>query len=254
MVAVAAALAVWTGWPACPGRRVWLPHVSTAWLPAAAAVLTTAVVVTAGPRPAAAVGLGATAIVGLVTLWRRRDRRRTAAARATRVLETCELLASELAAGRPPGAALERAAAEWPELAPAAEAWVLGSDVPGALRLLSRSDGAQDLRLLGAAWQVSHRTGQGLAHTVGAIAEDVRAAQATRRVVEAELASARATARLVAALPVPVLMLGGGAGANPWAFLLGSSVGLGCLGLGLAFVVAGLWWIEAIATSVWEPR
>jgi tight adherence protein B len=169
-----------------------------------------------------------------------------------RVLEACELLGSELVAGRPPGWALERAAAEWPDLGPVARAWRFGSDVPDALRHAARRDGAGDLRLLAAAWQVGQRSGQGLATAVSAIAEDLRGARATRRVVESELASARATARLVAMLPVPVLVMGGTAGSDPWAFLLGTPIGVACLAGGLACALAGLWWIESIAGSVWE--
>jgi tight adherence protein B len=191
--------------------------------------------------------------LGGIALWRRRRRRRDAARVAEQVLEMCELLAGELAAGRPPGAALERAAAAWPPLAPVAEAFRVGADVPTSFRDLgARLEGARDLRVVAAAWQVAHRTGQGLAAAVERVADSLRAAAATRRLVEGELASARATARLVAGLPVLALLMGSGAGGDPWGFLLRTPAGLACLAGGLVFGLAGLWWIEAIAAEVEE--
>lgn len=185
-----------------------------------------------------------------LALWRRRRRRRAAHLVAERVREACEQLAAELGAGLTPGDALTQAARAWPVLAPAAEAHRMGADVPQALRHASDGDGAGDLRLLAAAWQVTHRTGQGLAASVGRVAGDLAAARQTRRVVEGELASARATARLVAGLPVLAWLMGSGAGGDPIGFLLGSPLGWACLAAGGVFGVAGLWWIESIARDV----
>lgn len=206
------------------------------------------VLVTVAPAAAAALVVLTGAAAGVVGLVRRRRARLARQVVAVRVLETCDLLSSELVAGQPPGECLDRAAAAWPELAPVAAAFRVGADVPGAFRsVASEVGGAGELRVVAAAWQVGHRTGDGLAATVTRVAESLRERAATRRVVAGELASARATARLLAGLPVVALAMGSGVGGSPWGFLLGTAPGLACLAGGLAFGLAGLGWIEAIA-------
>ena len=180
-------------------------------------------------------------------LWLRHRETKEAEATASRLVEVCDLLAAELASGRPPDVALEEAATAWASLRSVADASRLGGDVPAALRSLAATPGADGLRLLAGAWAVSHRTGSGLAGSTRRVADAVRLEQATRRVVVGELSSARATAKLVAALPVLALLMGSGAGADPWAFLIGTPLGLACLAGGLTIGFVGLWWIELIA-------
>jgi tight adherence protein B len=183
-------------------------------------------------------------------LWRRRATARVATANAARMAEVCDLLAAELSSGQPPEAALREAADTWAALAPVAEVGRLGGDVPAALRETATLPGAGGLDLLAAAWIVSRRTGGSLGAATRRVADAVRRQQSTRSLVAGELASARATARLMAGLPLLALLMGSGAGADPWSFLLRTPAGLGCLAAGLATGLAGLWWIEQIAGGV----
>lgn len=249
VVAAGCASALWVGPP--PRVRARSRRPAPHWVVAVAAVLTAGVL--GSPRLVVLATIaGAAALAGL-RIWRGRARRLAAAATSTRVLESCEALAAELGAGRPAVAALGRAAEDWPALASVAEAHRVGADVPEAWRAIAAEPGAGDLRVVAAAWQVAHRTGVGLADTLDRVAAGLRETHATRRVVEGELASARATAKLVAVLPVLALTMGSSAGGDPWGFLLGHPVGLGCLALGSAFAAAGLSWIEALAREVDRP-
>lgn len=186
---------------------------------------------------------------GLVLL--RRQRAARAQLRVTSlVLEACESMAGDLRAGQPPARALARAALAWPALEPVVAADRLGGSVPLALRSVAGTAGAADLGVVAAAWEVSSRTGQGLAAALEDVRRSLRAEQATQRVVAGELASARATARLVAALPLLALVMGSGVGGDPVGFLLGTVPGWVCLAGGLGLGLAGLAWIEAIAAGV----
>lgn len=181
-------------------------------------------------------------------------RRHETAADQAAVLDVCDLLAAELAAGRPPGAALSAATERWPPLGAAVEAVRLGADVPEALRRLAlERRGAADLRWVAGAWQVAQHSGHGLAAALERTAGGLRARRRTRRLVDSELASARATARLVACLPLAVLLMGSGAGSDPWSFLLATPVGWICLAGGLGLIGLGLWWIERLADRATAP-
>ncbi|HET6153832.1 MAG TPA: type II secretion system F family protein [Marmoricola sp.] len=194
--------------------------------------------------------LGTGLAVALLREVRRRRERTAAERRSVAVLTVCDGLAADLKAGLPPVAALRAGVAEWPEFGSVADAAVLGADVPGALRVLAQLAGAEQLRLVAAAWTVSHRSGAGLAGAIGLAARTIREERSIARVVETELASARATARLLALLPVGVLLIGRGAGGDPFGFLFGTPAGAGCLTVGLLLSWLGLQWLERIADGV----
>lgn len=201
---------------------------------------------------------GTTLAFGLIALaaaaagWQmllRARLRREATETAQSVVEVCEALAGELRAGQPPQAALARCVEVWPALEPAATAAGLGADVPSALRRLAAVPGAAGLGEVAAAWQVSQRSGGTMALALARVADSARRRRTTQQLVASELASAQATARLVALLPVVVLAMGSGLGGDPWGFLLTTPAGLVCLGAGLALALAGLFWIERIASA-----
>lgn len=196
----------------------------------------------------AAVGLVLTLVISRLV-----HRRRLLAAsrrRSAQVLLACDSIAGDLGVGLTQRIALDRVASQWTEFAPVAAAAHLDADVAGELRRLAALPGATELASLAAAWQVAHRSGAGLATTLTGVAEVIRGEMATARLVETELAAARATANLMVALPIGVLLLGAGIGAQPWQFLIGSPIGLGCLIIGLALDLAGVWWMQGIAAKV----
>lgn len=182
-------------------------------------------------------------------------RRSTAARRAERrrAVEACGALAGELRAGRSPAAALAVAAdlAGGPSrevLLGAASAARTGGDV--AVALLPAGAPASGpgtavpevLRALAACWTVCAVSGSGLATAVDRLEEGLRADQDRRRAVEAELAGPRATAGLLAVLPIAGLLLATGLGANPAQVLLDTPLGLACLAGGLTLDALGLLW------------
>lgn len=180
-----------------------------------------------------------------------RTRRRGQAERErARAVEACGVLAGELRAGRSTAAALAAAAdvASGPTAAALRAASSLGGDVPAALAAAAPTSGVPDLlRGLAACWSVCGSTGSGLAAAVERLGEAERAAAEQRRAVEVELAGPRATARLLALLPLAGLLLAAGLGADPLGFLLGTPAGRACLLLGLGLEVLGLRWTARLA-------
>lgn len=253
--ATLAAVAVLLARP--PRRRPPVPRATRA-VPLAVAVgslaggLVGATALLAGGRRAVLAAVVVAIGLALLRAARRRSRRREADARRGRLLVACEGLVADLRAGQPPLRALERATRAWPELAQVAVAGQVDADVPDAMRQLAATPGAAELREVAAAWQVAHESGSGLAPALATTVESLRQRRRTARLVATEVAAARATARLLAAMPLGVLALGGALGGGPFRFLLDTVPGLGCLVVGLALTGLGWWWLERIAEGVLE--
>ncbi|MEV3978427.1 type II secretion system F family protein [Nonomuraea sp. NPDC049758] len=169
-------------------------------------------------------------------------------------IELCQSLSAELAAGRTPGEALTRAiaAVDFPDpeaLRPALAAARDGGDVSAALTAAAPAQGGEGLRRLAACWDVSLTVGAGMSGLVERVGGTLRAAQAHRQDVAAQLAGPRTTARMLAALPVLGLVMAGALNMHPLSFLFGTLPGLLCLLSGTALDACGLWWTHRMATK-----
>ncbi|MEU6007306.1 type II secretion system F family protein [Streptomyces sp. NPDC047453] len=210
------------------------------WAPAAGMVLA---VLGASVLPvvAGAVGVPLLRRTRLARAARRRQERR-----ADAVIALCGALAGEVRAGRQPGEALLCAARDSGGLGDA-QASVLaaarfGGDVPAALAAAARQPGAEGLRGLAACWRVAVDQGAGLAAGLDRLEGALRVERDQRADLRAQLSGARATAVMLAGLPVLGLLLGTAMGADPLRVLLHTGAGLGCLAIGGVLEGAGLWW------------
>jgi tight adherence protein B len=178
-------------------------------------------------------------------------------ARRAAVVELCDGIAAELAGGRPPGAALTGAAeglSALPRIASVMDAARSGDDVAACLERAATAPGCEGLRLLAGCWRIGIDRGGMLASVVEGLAEALRDEQTHREEVALQLAGPRATARLLAGLPVLGLLMAVALGARPFAFLFGTLPGGLCLGLGTGLDVLGLWWTRRLATAAEELR
>ncbi|GAA2510249.1 hypothetical protein GCM10010201_01100 [Pilimelia columellifera subsp. columellifera] len=152
---------------------------------------------------------------------RRQRRERHTRERRRRELDEVGALAADLRAGVPPAAVMSAA----PRAA---------SDLPGRV---------------GAALSLAETTGAPLADLVERIAADARAASRARTAVEAQTASAQATAWLLAGLPLGGVAIGYGIGAHPLTLLLHTPLGAGCALAAVGLQAVGIAWSQRITDA-----
>lgn len=200
--------------------------------------------------PVLVLGFGGAAVAAVAQrLITGRRQRQTRSRRQVACVELCDALAAELDGGLPAVTALERSCASWPELASVVSAARLGDDVGAALRRCSQLPGAEGLRAVGAAWDVASRSGAALAVVLSRVATGLRNDQESRAEVAAALGPPRATAKMLAVLPVFGIGLGFSMGADPLRFLLHTGAGVVCLSAGAALALLGVWWVERLAAA-----
>ncbi|MFC0526745.1 type II secretion system F family protein [Phytohabitans kaempferiae] len=184
--------------------------------------------------PVAGVAVGAYGAIAARAVLRRRASRAETAMR-TRSLDALCGLAADLRAGLPP------------------------SGVSGAAVLAGASDGAvtgpvgiEDRRmaqLTDAAWRLSERTGAPIADLIERIEADTRAIDRAGAAAAAQAAGARATAWLLAGLPVGGIVLGYSIGVDPLGVLLHSPIGAACAVGAIVLQVGGLTWADRLAAA-----
>jgi tight adherence protein B len=191
----------------------------------------------------------AATMVAVAVGWLLQQRARASAAlRAqVQVAHACEVLASHLRVGQVPTEALAVAAEDCPVLLEARQVNDVGGDITTVWRRQARRPGHGGLLEVARAWQVAVQTGAPLAATLGQVAAALSTEEALRAVVAGELASPRATSKVMAALPVCGLGLGYLLGGDPIRWLLAGPAGWACVLAGVLLACLGVLWIELLA-------
>ncbi|TFV48544.1 type II secretion system F family protein [Blastococcus sp. TF02A_35] len=224
--------------PGPAGRRelrpLPLPALAAVLAGGAAAVLSTILVAVL------AAGCAAVAARG----WQARRREAAGTARLGTLGELLAALAAELRAGRSLEEALRGAVADCPDRA-CADALVRAVRAPGAGppgRVAGAEGVPAALDRLSAAVVLSARTGCSLSAVVSAVEDDLRDRQRRRRELLVATAGPRASARLLAGLPLLGLAMGSGVGADPWHVLTRTGTGQVLLVAGVLLEAAGIAW------------
>lgn len=185
--------------------------------------------------PVAAVAVGAYGGLAARITLRRRSTRATMSERV-RQLDALGALAADLRAGWP--VATAASALSHPERSARVPA---AGPEPAAQRLAA---------LTRAAFHLAERTGAPLADLLERVEADARAMDRALAAAAAQAAGARATAWLLAGLPLGGIALGYGIGVDPLAVLLHTPIGAGCAIAAIVLQFAGLAWADRLSGNV----
>ena len=192
-------------------------------------------------------------VVATMSLRYRRRRRSDRAVHESGSMESAiEVLVGELRIGAHPATAFAVAAEETAGpvgvscRAVAARAR-LGADVAAGLRGVAATSalGSQWERLA-VCWQLATDHGLAMSALMHAAHRDIAERQRFSGHVRSAMAGARATATILAALPLLSVVMGQLIGARPLPFLLGGGLGGWLLVIGLTLICGGLLWADRI--------
>lgn len=267
LVLVAAAMTVWPG-PrvrdrlgslrgAEPGRhRVWRRRLrGRGGAVLAAGAVSGVALAWVGPGAAVAVLLLGTAVHVHV---RSKQRTNTAVRTMARTAQALRAMAGDLRAGAHPAHAAQAAAQDADaDVAAALEAMAMTARLGGEPEVGRAQEGetvgATALNRLRTAWSLARRHGLPLADVVDAVHRDVDARARLAAQLQARMAGPRASALMLAGLPVLGLLLGQAMGAEPLTVLATTAVGQVLFTVGAALVLGGVYWTSAI-TGRAAPR
>ncbi|GGF10682.1 type II secretion system F family protein [Williamsia phyllosphaerae] len=226
-----------------------------------AAAACAAVLVVVGPAATIAAGIAAMTAHHRMTLQRRTDE---LDAGLGLLLDAVAVMIAELSVGAHPARACRQAADDvsrggvgeagavagvLTQMAGRAE---LGGDVAEGIEGAGLSHQSSWDRVA-VAWRTAERHGLPMADLLGAVRDDLVARRRFAERTRAALAGARATAAVLALLPLLGIGLGQAMGARPLAILSGGGIGGALLVVGVSLVATGLWWTERITAKVMRP-
>lgn len=163
-----------------------------------------------------------------------------------------ELLTGELRVGAHPIAAFAAAASEssggvGDALRGVASRAQLGADVPEGIRAAAATSPVpQYWNRLAVCWELAAEHGLPMSVLMRTAHRDIVDRQRFADRTHAALAGARATAGILASLPLLGVVFGQLIGANPLRFLLGGGLGGTVLIVGVTFICAGVVWADHI--------
>ena len=250
LLVLSAALLLWPGERSAQARVAGAGGESASLAQLMAATRCVPLPLMTGTAAASVAALLSTGLVAVVSglcaglagrAWAGRRRATREQAALGSLAEALGALGAELRSGRPLEVAARVAAAAGADER-CGRALVTAVCVPEETGGLAATPVDRALARISAAVRLSGRTGCSLAAVVGAVEDDLRGRVRQTEELRAATAGPRASASLLAGLPLVGLLMGSGVGADPWHVLTATGPGNALLVAGVGLEIAGITW------------